>query len=176
MHVTLDSIDIREYFPLAAEPTPLSHFNRLKQLSDRMNGFFFHSRHSNTLVVTVGDSWTWGQCLGGYNEIKTYKDHDWQTINGLVTNVNADRLNNAYGNLLSQQLNSDWLNLAFPGWSNVHMSQVVQNLGKVIPSLHYSNIFVIVTLTEVGRWFNTHVDINIDHQKLFHKLHHPTEL
>jgi len=176
MHVTLDSIDIREFFPLAAEPTPLSHSKWLKQLSDRMTGFFFHSRHSNTLVVTVGDSWTWGQCLGGYNEIKTYKDDDWQTINGLVTNVNTDRLNNAYGNLLSQRLNSDWLNLAFPGWSNMHMSQAVQNLGQVIPSLHYSNIFIIVTLTEVGRWFNTHVDINIDHKKLFHKLHHPTEL
>ena len=59
----------------------------------------FVSRDSDTLLVTVGDSWTWGAGL-----------------------ARDKRKNCVWGNLVSEMIQADWLNLAQPGQSNQWMA------------------------------------------------------
>ena len=53
------------------------------------NCFDFVDRNADALTVTVGDSWTWGADLAP-----------------------DKRLEQVYGNLISIELGTDWLNLA----------------------------------------------------------------
>ena len=52
-----------------------------------------HNR--DTLVITLGDSWTWGTSLQ-------------QNL----------RLQQVYGALIKNQLDADWINIGCQGWSN----------------------------------------------------------
>ena len=109
------------------------------------NTFDFVDRNSDTLVVTVGDSWTWGCDLTPY-------DYD-----------NNYRIQNVYGNQVAEKINSDWLNLSLPASGNFWLATQVTDLAKVIPNLKYNRIYVICTFTESGRWFNTKFDLDIDY-------------
>ena len=109
------------------------------------NTFDFVDRNSDTLVVTVGDSWTWGCDLTPY-------DYD-----------NNYRIQNVYGNQVAEKINSDWLNLSLPASGNFWLATQVTDLAKVIPNLEYNRIYVICTFTETGRWFNTKFDLDIDY-------------
>lgn len=100
--------------------------------------FNFIQKNSNRLLITIGDSWTWGDDLPG-------------------------RLDWAFGNLVSQQLDSDWLNLAQCGSGNFWLAKKVQELTQLIPTLDYREIFVVCTLTEIGREFNSDYDKSIDY-------------
>jgi len=108
------------------------------------NCFDFVDRESTTLVVTVGDSWTYGE------------DLDTST-----------RLQNVYGNIVSQQLNADWLNLAQSGANNFFIAERVEELDKIVPNLDYNTIYLICTFTETGRSFNSHHDAYIDYISWF---------
>ena len=100
------------------------------------NPYHYKSRNSNRLIITVGDSWTYGDSLG-----KT------QVRNGI--DDTEYRLDHVYGNLLTEQLDADWMNLALPGGSNVCMLTWLKDLfgHKYI----YSDVTCIITLTESGR-------------------------
>jgi hypothetical protein len=89
----------------------------------------FHSEinNANTLVVTAGDSWTWGGGLG----------------NG--------RLDQVYGKLLSTQFNADWINIGCSGWSNSYILLVCQHLVSLLKHENYKRIIFVITLTENGR-------------------------
>jgi hypothetical protein len=113
------------------------------------NTFDFVDRDSKTLVVTVGDSWTWGCDLSLNNSDEQYrKDH-------------------VYGNLVSKELNADWLNLAIPAQGNFWIVAMVKELADLIPNLDYDKIIVVCTFTSVGRWFNTKYDQHIDYVSWF---------
>jgi hypothetical protein len=117
--------------------------------SNPTNTFDFVGRNSNTLVVTVGDSWTWGSDLSPNNcDDQFRKQH-------------------TYGYVVAQQLNSDWLNLALCAQGNFWMASMVDELSRIIPSLEYDCIHVISTFTGVLRWFNTKYDLHIDYISWF---------
>lgn len=92
--------------------------------------------NSSTLTITAGDSWTWGDSLGK-TTLPTYDDRDY-------------RLANIYGNILSNKLDSDFINIGVPGGSNlfilIYLEKVLQSLTK-----SYSTVRIIFTLTESGR-------------------------
>jgi hypothetical protein len=93
-------------------------------------------RNSSRLLITIGDSWTWGDHLGGI---------DW---NGCIDD--PVRLTQIFGRLLSNKLNSDWVNIANPGCSNYWM---LEKLELIEPHLiavkdRYKKIDIVVTLTE----------------------------
>jgi hypothetical protein len=117
--------------------------------SSPTNTFDFVDRNSKTLVVTVGDSWTWGSDLSPGN-----KDDEF-------------RKQNTYGHVVSQHLNSDWLNLALCAQGNFWTASMVAELAQVIPLLEYDRIHVICTFTGVLRWFNTKYDLHIDYVSWF---------
>lgn len=104
------------------------------------NTFNFISRNSNTLIVTVGDSWTWGSDISENNY-----DDDY-------------RVQHLYGNVLSSETKSDWLNLGLSATGNFWLTTMVEELGNIIPLLEYQQIFVICVFTGAGRWFHTQYD------------------
>lgn len=97
--------------------------------------YYERSVNSNKLIITAGDSWTWGDSLG-----KTTSDFDDRDY----------RVNHIYGSILSNRLNTDFINIGIPGASNLY---ILSYLEKVLKSLlkSYENICIIFTLTESGR-------------------------
>ena len=91
-------------------------------------------QNKDTLLITVGDSWTWGDHLG---------DIDWDKASD-----DPIRLQQVYGRLLANKLNADWVNLARPGCSNYWMLEKLQDLHPFIQSATYKKIYVVVALTE----------------------------
>lgn len=99
------------------------------------NPYHYKSRDSDQLIITVGDSWTYGDSLGNTRVRNGVDDTDY-------------RLDHVYGNLLTEQLNADWMNLALPGGSNYCM---LNWLGQLLDRRHNQTIVCVITLTEAGR-------------------------
>lgn len=110
--------------------------------------FNFVSNQSNTLTVTVGDSWTFGA------DMTLNDDYEY-------------RLTNHYGKLISAELSSDWLNLGQGGSGNFWLGNKVDELATIIPQLEYDHIYIICTFTEPGRAFNSELDRHIDYISWF---------
>lgn len=105
-----------------------------------VNTFNFVGRNSNTLIVTVGDSWTWGSDISENNS------------------DDAIRIKHLYGNAVSGEMNADWLNLGLSATSNFWLTSMVEELAQLIPHLEYQKIYVICVFTGAGRWFHTRYD------------------
>jgi hypothetical protein len=88
----------------------------------------------DTLLITVGDSWTWGDHLGNI---------DWNKASD-----DPCRLQQIYGRLLADKLESDWVNLARPGCSNYWMLEKLQDIQTFIKNAQYKKIYLVITLTE----------------------------
>ena len=100
------------------------------------NPYAYVHRPSNTLLITVGDSWTYGDSLGKTKVRNGVDDTDY-------------RLANIYGNVMAEQLKSSWINLALPGGSNSLMISWLELL--LAKDLNYAHIVCTITLTESGR-------------------------
>ena len=88
----------------------------------------------DTLLIMVGDSWTWGDHLGTIDWDKSSND--------------PCRQEQIAGRHLSRLLDADWVNLARPGCSNYWMLEKLQDLQPFIQQADYKKIYVVVTLTE----------------------------
>jgi hypothetical protein len=100
------------------------------------NPYYYLPRDSNQLIITVGDSWTYGDSLGKTKVRNGIDDTEY-------------RLKHVYGNILTEQLNADWMNLALPGGSNYCM---LNWLGQLLDHRYkYGNVTCFITLTESGR-------------------------
>lgn len=80
----------------------------------------------NTLLLCIGDSWTWGDTLGD------------------------QRTEKIYGTLLSNKLNCDFINVGLPGESNLVILDYAKNVYANLKK-RYANIIVVFTLTECTR-------------------------
>ena len=96
-------------------------------------------QNNNTLLIVAGDSWTWGDSLYGIDAPNGIVDDDRRTTG-------------IYGHLLSQKLNSDFVNIARCGSNN---AEIIPRLKKVLDYNwnRYQSITVLITLTETGREF-----------------------
>lgn len=109
--------------------------------------YFERANNSQTLVITAGDSWTWGVGLSD---------------NACTNNRNfIKRTNCIYGNVLSSAMESDLINVGWPGLGNIH---IIDSTFKVINRLikNYKQIYVIFCLTESGRDVDLSFDSNND--------------
>ena len=106
-------------------------------------------RDRDTLLITVGDSWTWGDHLGNI---------DWNKASD-----DPCRLQQIYGRLLADKLNSDWVNLARPGCSNYWMLEKLQDIGHHFINSTYKKIYLVIALTEDLREATYTRRIQIDH-------------
>ena len=129
-----------DYFTIASPHN--SHY------PDATNTFDFVERNSDVLTVTCGDSWSWGGCM--------------------TPEPNEEiRLTHNYGNLVSAELDTDWLNLSQSGSNNFFIAERIEELGKIIPALNYKKIYLICVFTEIGRSFDSNHDVYIDYLDWF---------
>lgn len=122
-------------------------------------------RGSDTLLVTIGDSWTWGAGIdGGIKDAET-----------MTKQENTFRVNNLYGNIISRDRDWNWLNLGIYSAGNQWIANKVFELRALEPLLKFKKIVVMCVLTSVGRWFYTWQDSLVDYKKFFREnkmLHH----
>jgi hypothetical protein len=107
---------------------------------DKWHDWDWVRKGRDQLLITVGDSWTWGDSLGR-TQSNVYDDREF-------------RLSNVYGAQLADLLKADFINIAKPGESNLWISDHVHWAKQHIHELGYSKIHWVATLTEVGREFN----------------------
>ena len=98
---------------------------------------------SNRLLVTIGESWTWGDSLG------------------------AERLKSVYGRQLATMLDADWCNIAECGQSNLWIAHKLAWVSEQLPAWGYSDVDIVLTMTEVGREFNGDIDNDRVYTELF---------
>ena len=114
-------------------------------------------RGSDTLLVTIGDSWTWGSGISGKGVDAT----------NITAEQNDFRLNHLYGNIISQDRNWNWLNLGFYAMGNQWMVDKVSELRALLPLLEFKEIIIIINFTSTGRWFHTFHDSLTDYKTFF---------
>jgi hypothetical protein len=92
----------------------------------------------STLLITVGDSWTWGDSLGSSNFGLSISD--------------PDRTNLVYGRHLQGLIGDcDWINIAMPGTANQWIVDVAQRFVGISRQVSYSRIFLCIGLTDIFR-------------------------
>jgi len=97
-------------------------------------------RDKSSLVVTIGDSWSFGGSL-------------WHLLpeNSTSDQINKFRVDSVFGNQLSQMLQADWINISLPAMSNLWMAEQTVRLNAILKTLPYTKIYIVIALTEVGR-------------------------
>ena len=95
-------------------------------------------KKKDTLVVCVGESWTWGD--GGLQ----------------------DRSNEIYGRLLSNYFDADWINIGGRGYSNTWILDFANFISHKLKLSDYDKIIFVITMTENGRDFSTAAHHNYD--------------
>jgi lysophospholipase L1-like esterase len=109
----------------------------------------YHARieGKDTLVVALGDSWTWGERLD-----------------------DSQRLNQVYGKLVADDLEADWINIGCRGmsssWVLLHGPFIVEQIKQ---HTNYKKIYIIIVLTESGRDVATYHSFKYDYIKCFEK-------
>lgn len=98
---------------------------------------YYHEvdRNSDTLVIALGDSWTWGDRLG--RTTLKFDDRLYRTAHN-------------YGAVIANTLECDLINLGFPGQSNFHIMNMFMEIFPTI-TRSYKKCHVLFTLTEPGR-------------------------
>lgn len=123
-----------------AESVPDSH--NLRDFGE----YHYVDRQSKSLVITAGDSWTYGDSL-----------------------PESTRTQEIYGNLVSSSLAADWINIGSRGRSNSWILKSLQFLARQVKP-HYERITVVITLTENARDFETTYTFPFDYHRIYEQL------
>lgn len=113
-------------------PSIWKGLDHTKTVTNGHSWYHEKSRNSNTLLVAAGDSWTWGDSLHS----STWPDSNYRT-------------EHIYGNILSEKMQSDFVNLGRCGASNKEIIDRLKDFLNTRPV--YDKITVVVTLTELFR-------------------------
>lgn len=132
----------------------ISSFDYLEPLvsgSRNREWYYEDDNNKDELLISVGDSWTWGMSLG-------------KIAHGEVDDKNY-RTRNIYGYHLSKLFDSDFINIGIPGGANLkildHLRIVLKNLSK-----EYKRINIVFTLTESARDLNSLDLVNKEYENL----------
>tara|TARA_R110000803_G_C11924443_1_gene314726 strand:- start:62 stop:991 length:930 start_codon:yes stop_codon:yes gene_type:complete len=105
--------------------------------------FNYIRRKKDTLVVTIGDSWTWGYGLSTLK--KQIEEENFDLI---------QRMEAVFGQVVAKRLDSDFLLLAKPGESNGWIADQFDRLVRNFDLFkNYKKIYCVITFSEVGREF-----------------------
>lgn len=117
------------------------------------NKFDFVKTTSKKIVVTIGESWTWGDSLGKSDAYNGIDDKEF-------------RLSNVYGGQLAKIMSSDFLNISEPGQSNLWIVDQFKTFIDHLDEFEYDEVFIILTLTEIGREFRGDRDSHRNYYQL----------
>lgn len=113
--------------------------------------FDFVDRESDNLLITMGDSWTYGARLDEESD-----DADF-------------RLQNTFGNQISEQMKADFLNVAVPGINNLWLVEKLEALCKQLKISPYNQIHIVCMFTETGREFLSDFDLDPKYNDIYRK-------
>ena len=147
--VTLNANNLQGYF----SPVGPLHSHH----GEHLWPYDYVDRDSDTLLVTIGDSWTWGSGITG----------NYIEAGNLTKQENDFRLQHLYGGIIAKAKKCNWLNLGFYSAGNRWISNKVFELRALMPLLNFKKVIVICTLTSTGRWLNTWQDSLTDYKKYF---------
>lgn len=121
--------------------------------------YSFTNRNSKSLVVTVGASWTWGNFMPvNFDQVTaTPEQHEY-------------RNKHLYGNIISEHLNADFLNLSANGLGNFWEADRLKEFADLLPTLDYKKIYVVWTTTCPGKGFNGPEDQDMDYVGLIQRI------
>jgi len=124
-------------------PAFFENFQYVKSSTEpKFNRSIIHESINNTdtLLVTIGDSWTWGDSI-----------YNIGTEAGQVID-SPERLVSIYGFHLKQMLGDiDWINMAYPGTANEWIVDVAVHVAELSDKLGYDKIILSVGLTDIVR-------------------------
>jgi hypothetical protein len=103
------------------------------------------------LLITLGDSWTWGDSLG--------------QIGGDILDDIEARKAQVYGRHLADALGADWINDGRCGGTNQVVVDKLEHYINTVDFDQYQQVYIVITLTETGREFGF-VDYEIDFAKI----------
>ena len=106
------------------------------------------NKGSDLTILTIGDSWTWGDELGKSWGLRSAPSNDTEY-----------RISKVFGKLLSDKLESNWVQIALPGGS---WDWITGEVKKILPQLvpQTENLIVIINYPDP---FREIVSIPIDH-------------
>lgn len=142
-----DQANIYDFFSTASEKDSVTVAG--KKLFD------FIDRGSKILVITIGDSWSWGA------------DLTQQKLQGAHVDRLLDdqyRIQHVYGNVLAKMIDADFLGLGESGSGNWYINRKLKELHRIKQRLAYDRVLVFGIFTDLGRDFNSHCDVEIDYR------------
>jgi hypothetical protein len=116
----------------------------------------FINNNSDILLVSVGDSWTWGSGING-KHIDIFSEKQQQDL----------RRQHVWGYKVAKHMNADWLNLAQYGQGNLWMAERINDFRTLCQFLKYKKIYIVCVFTGCGRWFYTYQDQRINYRENF---------
>lgn len=121
---------------------------------------FYHEvdRDSDILIITVGDSWTWGDSLGKTS--LEYDDREYRTTH-------------VYGAIIADSLSADFINIGCPGHDNTYILERLKSVYTMLTK-KYKRLHIFVTLTESGRELSNGFVDQQDHYNELRGDHWPT--
>ena len=118
-------------------------------------------RNSDSLVVAVGASWTWGN---GVPCIYEASDSD------VSPDDHDHRQRHVYGALVANELQADFLCLSANGSSNFWSAAQISRLLDLDWLNNYKKVYLIWTSTDPGKGFNSHEDQEVDYNSKLREI------
>lgn len=140
----------RKEWPVLMENSVLNNVKHFYMTDDHMqpmhienkaqNTEFYLVRGSDTLLVVVGESWTYGESLQGVGSAAGMFDLHSQ-------------LQGCFGPRIAEITGYDLYQFAIPGNCNLYMHLELERILKYVETLGYKQVKVILQMTENGREF-----------------------
>jgi hypothetical protein len=109
----------------------------------------YYNKGRKHLLITVGDSWTYGDSLGGSHPYKPSSEWD-----ALHEKNYHDRMQHCFGRHVADALLADWFECSTRGCDNNHILKEAKwwcqpDAAPILEQYH--RVYICVVLTEVGR-------------------------
>ena len=125
----------------------------LDKLAHKPDGdcHLYRSMNRRNLVITIGDSWSYGDCLGDQGSHAYKGSQEWSQLNSLYRDA---RLTHCWGRHLSDALSADWFEASTRGSCNDTI--LIESEWWYHPAAdeflaQYAHVYLCVVLTEAGR-------------------------
>ncbi len=142
----MNQTNIKEIIPFLTND--ISSFEKQKPYSEWE--FLEEFNNKKNLLVTIGDSWTWGDSLS--DDLRKKRTKYLEKILEKTCHDRDIRKKSVYGYYLGQLLDADWINCAMPGFSNRYIAERFKQIIKNKLFLEkYDNVYFVLCLTETGR-------------------------
>lgn len=130
-------------------------FSKFEYSNNGLRTYHEELDNNPTLLVTIGDSWTWGDSLDG---LHTPEKREWKD--------SPNRTKLVYGAILKKLIdNCDWINIAWPGTANTWIVDTALQMQLIVKSKKYQRIVVVCTLSDGGRESRQNNDLYLNSGK-----------